>query len=72
MTGLLKPFTNGNPFLGTKLLGLSIGRGSGALKGLTQNRRNEYHSCFAILYLVGFLGIPRPWLSSSQKHLLSV
>ena len=26
------PFTTGNPFLGTKLLGYSIGRGSGALK----------------------------------------
>ena len=31
----LNPFTTGNPFLGTKLLGFSIGRGSGALKGLT-------------------------------------
>ena len=35
---LLNPFTTGNPFLnpflGTKLLGFSIGRGSGALKGL--------------------------------------
>ena len=30
----LNPFTTGNPFLGTKLLGFSIGRGSGALKGL--------------------------------------
>ena len=29
------PFTTGNPFWGTKLLGFSIGRGSGALKGLT-------------------------------------
>ena len=28
------PFTTGNPFWGTKLLGFSIGRGSGALKGL--------------------------------------
>ena len=28
------PFTTGNPFLGTNLLGFSIGRGSGALKGL--------------------------------------
>ena len=28
-------FTTGNPFLGTKLLGFSIGRGSGALKGLS-------------------------------------
>ena len=30
----LNPFATGNPFLGTKLLGLSIGRGSGVLKGL--------------------------------------
>ena len=30
----LTPFTTGNPFLGTKLLGFSIGRGLGALKGL--------------------------------------
>ena len=27
-------FTTGNPFLATKLLGISIGRGLGALKGL--------------------------------------
>ena len=32
---LLNPFTSGNPFLGTKLLGFSLGRGSGALKGLS-------------------------------------
>ena len=32
----INPFTTGNPFLGTKLLGFSIGRGSGALKGLTR------------------------------------
>ena len=30
----LNPFTTGNSFLGTKLLGFSMGRGSGALKGL--------------------------------------
>ena len=30
----LNPFATGNPFLGTKLLEFSIGRGSGALKGL--------------------------------------
>ena len=28
----INPFTTGNPFFGTKLLGFSIGRGSGALK----------------------------------------
>ena len=33
--GELDPFTTGNPFLGTKLLGFRIGRGSGALKGLS-------------------------------------
>ena len=27
--GELNPFTSGNPFLGTKLLGFSFGRGSG-------------------------------------------
>ena len=31
----VNPFTTGNPFLGTKLLGFSIGRGSGAPKGLS-------------------------------------
>ena len=31
---MLNPFTTGNPFLETKLLGFSIGRGLGALKGL--------------------------------------
>ena len=34
----VNPFTTGNPFLGTKLLGFSIGRGSGALKGLSAVR----------------------------------
>ena len=32
--GLLNPFTTGNPFLGTKLLGFSIGRISGGSKGV--------------------------------------
>ena len=32
--GGVNPFTTGNPFLATKLLGFSTGRGSGALKGL--------------------------------------
>ena len=32
---VLTPFTTGNPFVGTKLLGFRIGRGSGALKGLS-------------------------------------
>ena len=32
---MLNPFTTGNPFLGTILLGFSIGRGSGAPKGST-------------------------------------
>ena len=31
----VNPFTTGNPFLATILLEFSIGRGSGALKGLT-------------------------------------
>ena len=33
----LLSFTTGNPFLWTKLLGISIGRGSGALKGLSSH-----------------------------------
>ena len=32
----LTPFTTGNPFLWTKLLGFSIGKDSGALKGLSR------------------------------------
>ena len=35
MAAAINPFTTGNPFLGTKLLAFRIGRGSGALKGLT-------------------------------------
>ena len=31
---LISPFTTANPFLGTKILGFSIGRGLGARKGL--------------------------------------
>ena len=44
----LNPFTTGNPFLGTKLLGFRIGRGVGALKGLSSPklrnpRKNVVH-----------------------------
>ena len=35
----LNPFATGNPFLGTTLLGFSIGRGLGALKGLRNKCR---------------------------------
>ena len=35
----INPFTTGNPFMGTKLLGFSTGRGSGALKGLSLSRK---------------------------------
>ena len=35
ITTLGNPFSTGNPFWGTKLRGFSIGRGLGALKGLT-------------------------------------
>ena len=41
------PFTTGNPFSGT-LLGCSIGRGSGALKGLTRLPRGQ-HSRIVII-----------------------
>ena len=34
-TPTLNTYTTGNPFLGAKLLGISIGRGFGALKGST-------------------------------------
>ena len=53
----VNPFTTGNPFLGTKLLRFSIGRGSGALKGLsrlpsqmfcTSNLRGQLHPLVAI------------------------
>ena len=33
MLELVNPFPTGDPLLGTKLLGFSIGRGLGALKG---------------------------------------
>ena len=35
---MVNPITTGNPILGTKLLGFSIGRGLGALKGLKWRR----------------------------------
>ena len=43
----LEPFTTGNPFLGTKLLGFSIGKGSGVLKGLSSPHFHvfSYASC---------------------------
>ena len=40
----LNPLTTGNPFLGTKLLGVSIGRGLGALKGSRQPPHSEHIS----------------------------
>ena len=63
MTGLLNPFTTGNPFLGTKLLGFSIERGSGALKGLTQNRQKS-SIFFRMMILDMYLGhwIFRPFV----------
>ena len=36
-------FTTGKPFLGTKLLGFSMGKVSGALKRLRPQRRAERH-----------------------------
>ena len=46
----VNPFTTGNPILGTRLLGFSIGRGSGALK--------RPSSEFCCLLLHGFRCIP--------------
>ena len=59
--GGFNPFTTGNPYWGTNLLGFSIGRGSGALKGLSfvfphppedskkkrkrKRKRSATHSC---------------------------
>ena len=45
ISGAINPFTTGNPFSGTKILGFNIGRGSGALKGLTQRRRMALLFC---------------------------
>ena len=49
--GLLKtPFTPGNPFLGTNLLGFNVGRGSGVMKGFTRNRRKSFIFFFPPLF----------------------
>ena len=50
MKGLLNPFTTGNPFLGTKLLRFSIGRGSGTVKGLTPQNRRKYAIFFCLVH----------------------
>ena len=42
--------TTGNPFLGTKLLEFSIGRGSGALKGLSSPHLHVF-SCMSCVNL---------------------
>ena len=46
-------FTTGNPLSGTKLLGFSIGRGFGALKGLLNARsvigNNKRPTCLLLL-----------------------
>ena len=60
MTGaLLNPFTTGNPFLGTKLLGISIGRGLGALKELIIVRIMPFLFFFALnnvyTWAIGFV-----------------
>ena len=56
----LNPFTTGNPFLGTKLLGFSIGRGLGALKGLTPLEPQDIS-----LYLFK-VTCPQMWVSSCK------
>ena len=62
---VLNPFTTGNPFLGTKLLGFSIGRGSGALKGLRNPRPSKFHSFFVQYHS---RGMPVPWLFSFSER----
>ena len=49
----VNPFATGSPFLGTKLLGFSIGRGSGALKGyyLSSTFAINVVTIFTIIYL---------------------
>ena len=41
----LPPFTTGNPFWWTKLLGFSIGRGLGDSKGVKETCRSENKKC---------------------------
>ena len=45
----VNPFTTGNPFLGKKLLGFNIGRGSGALQGLRSPEIQFSFSCQKVL-----------------------
>ena len=51
------PFTTGNPFLGTKLLGFSIGRGSGALKGLIGGVLFFFCLIYMYIYILFFSSI---------------
>ena len=59
MAGLLDTFSAGNPFLGTKLLEVSIGRDFGARKGQNWgiglggglNDFSTGHPCFLQIYL---------------------
>ena len=46
----LNPFTTGNPFLRTKLLGFSVGRGSGAPKGLRPPRKTDFEKIKTATY----------------------
>ena len=46
----LNPFTTGHPFVGTKLLGFSIVRGSGALKGLSSHIEEPQKKSGCTLY----------------------
>ena len=50
LASLTSSQSTGNPFLGTKLLGFSTGRGSGALKGLILNpKSSEWSPLFLVL-----------------------
>ena len=67
---LLNPFTTGNPFLGTKFVGFSIGRGSGALKGLMLLLSSTGRSPFLAFLQAQEAGwrLNRPTLFFSRKQ----
>ena len=63
---LLNPFTTGNPFLGSKLLGFSIGRGSGTPKGL----KMPGGSCACSYWLLATCWLPVPVVEPVVLHQL--
>ena len=70
---VFNPFTTGNPFLGTKLLGFSVWRGSGALKGLILGVGRSgtffFRKCLQSLPYPLFLGFPVNGICLDHKRL---